>query len=133
MFPEIVWISVKDGTREVGDLEDRAAKFLLDQNKLLINGDFRVFTDMTDRWVREYKDRHGFHDVIESSVRTWFGQALVETVIGVQVLKDSEEWSIDDVDKALTEEALTAVVMSRYHVNNCVKRELALKLGKLAA
>ena len=134
VFPDIAWISVKDGTREPSDLEDRAAKFLMDQNKLLINGDFRVFTDMTDRWVREYKKSHsihGFHEVIQFSVRTWFEQALVETVIGVQELKESKEWSVDDVNIALSEQALTAAVMSRYHVNNSVKRELGTKLGKL--
>ncbi len=131
VFPEILWVSLKDGTRESGDLEDRAARFLVEQNKLLINGDFRVFTDMTDRWVREYKDTPGVHDVIESAVRNWFSQALVETVIGVQALKDSQEWSVEEVEKALSEEALTAAVMSRYHVNNCVKRELGTKLGKL--
>ena len=68
---------------------------------------------------------------VEKSVRDWFEQALVETVIGVQALKDSKEWSVEEIDKALSEEALTATVMSRYHVNNSVKRELGTKLGKL--
>ncbi|MCZ6626021.1 MAG: ATP-binding protein [Deltaproteobacteria bacterium] len=131
VFPLINWVSVKEGTRTSGDLEDRAARFLGEQNKLLINGDFRVFTDMTDKWIREYKDRHSVHDVIESAVRGWFEQALVETVIGIQALKESQEWSRDHVQKALSEEALTAAVMSRYHVNNSVKRELGTKLGKL--
>ncbi len=56
---------------------------------------------------------------------------LIETVIGVQALKDAKEWSIEDVEKALSEEALTATVMPRYHVHNAVKRELGSKLGKL--
>lgn len=66
------------------------------------------------------------------AVRNWFEQALIKTVIGVQALKDSKEWSIGDIDKALSEEALTAAVMQRYHVSNSVKRELGSKLGKLA-
>ena len=131
VFPKILWVSIKDGTREAGDIEDRAARFLVDQNTLLINADFRVFVDMVELWVTQYEKKPGVREVAESSVHDWFAQALVETVIGVQALKDSKEWSVDEVERALSEEALTAVVMSRYHVNNSVKRELGTKLGKL--
>jgi hypothetical protein len=120
-----------DGTREIGDIEDRAARCHVDQNLLLINGDFRVFTDMIERWVMVYKDRPGAREQIRDMVRAWFAQALVETVIGVQALKDSKEWTVEDVEDALAEEALTAAVVARYHVNNQVKRELGTKLGKL--
>jgi hypothetical protein len=44
--PEVTWVTATDGTRTPPDMEDRAAKFLPQQNKLLINGDFRVFTHM---------------------------------------------------------------------------------------
>ena len=54
-------------------------------------------------------------------------------VIGVQALKDAKEWSKDDIFKALSEEALTASVMQRYHVNHAIKRELGSKLGRLQA
>jgi len=46
-------------------------------------------------------------------------------------MRGGREWSIDNIKAALSEEALTAVVMQRYHVNNSVKRELGAKLGKL--
>ena len=132
VFPHVQWVSVKDGTRNPGDIEDRAARFILEQNVLQINADFRVFGDMIALWVREVGPKAGVAEIVQDAVRNWFEQALIETVIGVQALKDSKEWSIDDVDKALSEEALTAAVMQRYHVNNSVKRELGSKLGKLA-
>jgi len=66
---------------------------------------------------------------IEHAVREWFQQALVETVIGTQGLQGSSEWTPDDVAKALSEEALTAAVMQRYHVDNAVSRALGSKLG----
>ena len=47
--PEARWVTTTDGSRSAGDLEDRAARYLPDQNLLLINGDFRAFTDMIDR------------------------------------------------------------------------------------
>jgi hypothetical protein len=131
VFPEIHWVTVANGQRQPGDIEDRAARFLMEQNRLLINGDFRVFIDMIERWTKEYKDRPGAGDVIRDTVRAWFAQALVETVIGIQALKDSKEWSVEHIKNALSEEALTAAVVARYHVNNSVKRELGTKLGKL--
>jgi hypothetical protein len=70
---------------------------------------------------------------VEQVVHTWFEQALVETVLGIQALKDAKEWSVEDIEKALSEEALTTVVMQRYHINNNVKRELGAKLGKISA
>lgn len=131
-FPKVTWVSVKDGTREPGDFEDRAARYIVEQNHLLINADFRVFTDMIDRWNREFADnKTAVAGVVQDAVRSWFEQSLVETVLGVQSLKDAKEWSVEDIERALSEEALTAAVLPRYHVHNSVKRELGSKLGKL--
>ena len=41
----------------------------------------------------------------------------------------SKEWSVSDVETALSEVALTACVMQRYHVLNSVRRECGSKLG----
>jgi len=131
IFPEVMWVSVKDGTRVPPYLEDRAATFLLDQNTLVINGDFRVFKDMIDKWNRDLGSGPGIKDTVTDAVRNWFQQSLVETVIGVQALQKSKEWTDEDIKRAISEEALTAAVMPRYHVYNSVKRELGSKLGKM--
>lgn len=128
-FPKVNWVSVKDDTRESGDIEDRAAKYLTDQNQLLINGDFRVFSDMTTFFVKEFGNNPAVNDLVRTAVRGWFEQALVEAVMGVQALINSKEWSSEDIDQALSEEALTTAVMQRYHVHFAVKRELGSKLG----
>jgi hypothetical protein len=128
-FPTVQWISVKDGTREYGDIEDRAAKYLADQNLLLANGDFRVFGDMVVHFAREFGDVPAILDLARDAVRGWFEQALVESVMGVQGLVNSKEWSQSDIDSALSPEALTATVMQRYHVHFAVKRELGSRLG----
>jgi hypothetical protein len=132
-FPTWKWISVKDHTREPNDLEDRAAKFLSEQNLLLINADFRVFSDMVKRWHTDFGGNEAIRNTVEDVVRTWFEQALVETVVGVQALQGSKEWDQRAIQAALSEESLTAAVMQRYHVNNSIKRELGSKLGKLQA
>jgi hypothetical protein len=129
--PEVTWISLDDGTRQPGDLEDRAAKYLADQNRILINTDFRVFTDMIDRWHERYLEVPGARSHIEEVVREWFEQALIETVLGVQALSGSQEWTSENIARAWGEEALTASVMQRYHIDNSVKRVLGARLGSL--
>jgi Histidine kinase-, DNA gyrase B-, and HSP90-like ATPase len=129
-FPEVQWISVRDGTRELGILEDRAARFLADQNMLHINADFRVFNDMVVKFMKDLGGNPALKEAVEDAVHAWFEQALVEVVIGVQALRNAKEWSVADIQKALSEEALTAAALPRYHVHNAVRRELGSRLGK---
>ena len=130
-FPEVLWVSAEDETRAPGFLEDRAAKFLPDQNLLQINADFRVFRDMVERWCRRYSEVPGARNVVEGVVREWFEQSLVEAVVGVQALEGAREWSVEDIGKALSEESLTTAVMPRYHLDFSISRSLGSKLGSL--
>jgi hypothetical protein len=68
---------------------------------------------------------------VEETVHEWFEQALIETVLGGQALTGSQEWSVDDIARSLSQEALTYAVMQRYHIGNSVKRTLGPKLGSL--
>lgn len=129
--PEVVWICIDEGTRTPLLLEDRAAKYLPDQNLLQINGDFRVFTDMIARWESRYASVPGAHDVIRDNVREWFEQALVETILGAQSLKNSPQWVMDDIAHLWSEEALTAAVLQRYHIDVALRRALGTKLGSI--
>ena len=53
-FPIVNWVSIKNGGRTEDDgMEDKAAKFIPNQNTLLVNADFRVFTDMVARLCKE--------------------------------------------------------------------------------
>jgi len=128
-FPKVDWVSVSDGSRAAEDMEDRAAKYLSDQNRLLINADFRVFRDMMKHLLQNYPLVAGAQPVVEDTVRAWFEQALVEAVIGVQALRNSKHWSWDEIGRALSEEALSACVMQRYHIFTAAKRELGAKIG----
>jgi hypothetical protein len=133
-FPEVRWISIGDGTRQLGDLEDRAAKYIPASNMLLINADFRVFTDMISRWAVYYSAApEGNVKVIEEVVREWFEQALVEAVLSSNGLRGSKEWTDDEIDKLLSEESLTGVVLPRWHIEQSIKRTLGSRLGSLRA
>jgi hypothetical protein len=68
---------------------------------------------------------------VEQVVREWFEQQLIEAVLGTQALRDSRQWTMQEMEKIWSEEALTAVVMPRYHVDLNVKRALGAKLGTL--
>ena len=129
--PVVHWISVKDGTRTADLLEDRAAKYLPDQNILQVNADFRVFVDMITRWSARYAEVPGSGDVVEQVVQEWFEQALVETVLGAQALQGSPQWTFEDIGRLWSEEGLTAAVLQRYHVEVNARRSLGTRLGSL--
>jgi hypothetical protein len=130
-FPQVQWVSVTNETRDPKDMEDRAAKYFQDQNLLHINADFSVFVDMISFFRKEFRDVPSGTELIVDVVRSWFEQALVETVIGVQGLMNRKDWTPANIESALSQEALTTSVMQRYHVLNSVKRELGSKLGSL--
>ena len=129
--PNTQWVSVEDGTRTPPDLDDRAAKFLLQQNLLLINADFRAFTDMVDRWAQMYGHVPGARATIKDVVHEWFEQQLVETVMSAQALKKTGKWSIQELEELWSEAALTAAVLPRWHIDQSIKRNLGHRLGTL--
>lgn len=130
-LPEVIWVSVKNKTRGPGMLEDRAARFIVELNQIQANSDFRVFQDLIEYWQKQYPDVPGSALTIEQVVKEWFEQSLVEAVLGALSLKDSPQWTFEDLSGAWSEEALTTAVMLRYHVNESVKRVLGQRLGSL--
>jgi hypothetical protein len=130
----VKWVSVANGTRAVGDMEDRAAKYLRDQNVLLINEDFRGVTDLIKRWEKAYGEvvtGPNMVEVIRDAVKEWHEQSLIETVLGALALEGSQEWTMEELEKALSPEALTAACLARYHIDLAVKRTLGQRLQPL--
>jgi uncharacterized membrane protein YgcG len=128
--PRVRWVSMMDGTRSKDDLDDKAAKYLQPQNTILANADFRVFTDMMARWKKIYGHVPSAIPVVESVVKEWFQQQLVEAVLGALALRRSGgNWSEDEIAELWSETALTAAVLPRYHVDQSIKRALGSKLG----
>ena len=135
-FPIVQWVSIKNGGRNEDDgMEDKAAKFIQNQNTLLVNADFRVFTDMVTRLCKEKDTGLGaeLQRTVEEVVHQWFEQALVETVIGIQQMRGSKEWGPEEIERALSPEALTSSVMQRYHVYIACRRDLGAKFGKFSS
>jgi hypothetical protein len=127
-IPKIQWVSKAAGTRKDGDLEDRAGRYTQSQNLLTMNADFRVFQDEINRWKEVYT-QPGAEAIIRDTVQEWFAQVVIEAILGVNSLKGSREWDQNVVDKALSEEAITATACQRYVVNMGVSRGLGSKFG----
>lgn len=129
--PNTEWRCAADGTRETPYLEDRAAEYIRELHTIYINGDFRVFMDMIDHFMRLYEGIDGAQVRITEAVREWFEQQLIEAVMGVRALEGSKLWDEEQINACLSPEALTASVMPRYHVYNQVKRQLGTQLRSL--
>jgi hypothetical protein len=129
--PRSKWVSVQDGTRVPPDLDDRAAKFLVQQNLLMINADFRVFTDMVDRWALAYARVPGAEITVKEVVHEWFEQQLIEAVMSAQALKFAGKWSAQELESLWNEAALTTAVLPRWHIDQSIRRSLGIRLGSL--
>jgi hypothetical protein len=130
--PEARWVSTRDGTREAGDLEDRAARYLAEQNLLLLNRDFRVFQAAVERWQHRYGNRPGVGSVVENKVLEWAEQVLVEAVLGMKSFKGSKAWTLEDLQRAISEEALTCAAQPRSFVEDRLRHSLSIALGPLS-
>jgi hypothetical protein len=130
--PLVSWISAEDGSRSAGDLEDRAARYLAESNQLLVNADFRAFTDMVERWISKYEVSGSQATVIRDTVREWFEQQLIETILSAWALRHTGRWSMVELPELWSESALTAAVLPRYHIDVNIKRSLGQRLGRLA-
>lgn len=127
--PGVRWVVLADGSRTPLDMEDRAARYLPESNLILINGDFRVYTDMIDRWCKTYASAPGARPIVQDVVREWFEQALIETVLGIHALREARYWTMENIRQALSDESLTSAVMPRYHIEMSIRRTLGAKLG----
>jgi hypothetical protein len=130
--PDVTWVSVRDGTRAPGELEDRAARYHRDRNQLTVNADFRVFTDMVARWTLPYRGMPGARPAVEALVREWFEQTLIESVLSARTLEGSPHWSSEQIDELVSEPALVSACLPRQLLDAAVHKRLAQRLGREA-
>ena len=118
-FPTPIWKTIEDGTRQEGELEDRAAEYLPGNDVLNINGDFRVYKDLLTRLQTEKGGGDPSRErSIEYYVRREYKFCLMEATMRTKLLNDNPNWSRAEVEnKCLSPEGLTEVVMSNYHLH----------------
>lgn len=122
-FPRVEWTD-----EDTNGLIDRAAEYLPKQNLIIANKDFQGIRDVVAYFSRSYKDLPDVLNIIEDAVREAFEQVLIECVAGALALKNRPHWNISEFEKALSQEALTTIVMQRYWIVNSIRRKLSKKI-----
>lgn len=124
-LPDVAWISDRNGTRALGDLEDQAARYHPARHELTINADFRAITDLIGHWRRRYQGVPGARTAIEAQVHEWCEQVLVEVVLAA----GSSSWTLEQLDALLSPSSLTAALLPRHLLHAVLQKRLAQKLG----
>jgi hypothetical protein len=124
-LPDVAWISWRDGTRAVGDLEDLAARYHAARNELTINADFRAIRDLISYWRRRYESVPGSRTVIEAQVTEWCEQVLVEVVLAAR----NSQWNEEQLAALLSPTSLSAALLPRQLLHAILQKRLAQKLG----
>jgi hypothetical protein len=125
--PEVKWISRSEGTREEDELDDRAAEIadnVLTGNLIKANADFRGYLDIVRFFSREFNPAgdEAIERKIAEYVQEWMAVQLVEVVMTVRNLMNGRTWTRREIEEALSPQALTAVVLARFHLVERVKR-----------
>jgi hypothetical protein len=133
--PEVKWISLGDGTRADDELDDLAAEVVGDPLMGEIikgNADFRGYLDVVSYFARELNPSNDalIHLKIVEYVREWMESQLIEVVMTVRNLANGRTWTVQEIEKALSPHALTAVLMARFHIVERVKRSLHSDFAK---
>ena len=126
-IPKVEWVTPETQPH----LEDRAAQYIRQQNRLLINGDFRGFTSIIDSVLAEKgENKPGAKAAIEEVAKLHYQVSICETIIRVQMLKKGgKTWKQEEIDGALSEVALTAAVMSHKLLHDRISHSVGHKLG----
>ena len=129
-FPDVIWVSIKTGTREEGEMEDRAASFISRENLIKVNEDFQGFKDIENHIKEQYKVYKTAESQVPIVIKQLFQQQLMESVATALSFRNRPQWNPDDFDRATSDEALTLAVGSRYYLMTEAKRLLSTCLGK---
>jgi hypothetical protein len=128
-FPLVVW--KKGHTEETAGLVDRAAMYVAGDNTVIANCEFQGYVDLVEYLKRVYGGCSEVELFIHQEVKDAFQQVLMECVAGASCLKNRPEWGRTAYETAISPEALTTSVMSRYWMLNSIKRSLGNKLKVL--
>jgi hypothetical protein len=133
--PTVKWISRADSTREEGELEDLAAEIVGDAltgDLVKANRDFRGYRDLLGFFAKEFNPGGdpAIARKIVDYVEEWLEFQLVEAIMTTRNLVNGRTWTPEDIGRALSAQALTTVMMARFHIVERVKRSLASDLSR---
>jgi hypothetical protein len=98
----------------------------------LANQDFKGLQDLFKYFADQYEMSDERTKAVRHAILENTEQALMESVAGVLSLKSEPTWR-ENFHKALTKEALSAVVMQRFWSVKSIEAELQSALSKLSS
>jgi len=124
-LPEVIWVTVEDGSRSLNDdLEDRAASYSPRTKIIRANADFRVFKDTETQMQNKYEKNIGVEGLISTIVRKWYTQELKEVTLVTEQLRNTKMWVGPSVDKLTSPEALTCSVLTKFNILRQIQEEI---------
>jgi hypothetical protein len=109
-LPGFEWLSLRDGTRSIGELEDLALRYDERNHRLQFNRDFHGFRPLFDDFLAAYAHVPGAD---EQSVREEIAYVAFETVQWALALSASSARSSDSRRQMLSSESLTVGLTPR--------------------
>jgi hypothetical protein len=134
-YPKIHWVSTHTGTRDNGDLEDRAGEYQLDNNVLKLNEDFRGFQTLIKHFATIYNiaESEGAEGQVTRIIKSLIELQAVEVVYAIRSMRGNKEWDSESIKAALSPEALTACLSMRFALASSIRKTLSQRLGKQPA
>lgn len=127
-FPRVEWTTEAQSPQLAG----RAAEFIEYSNIILANQDFKGLQDLFKYFADQYEMSDERTKAVRHAILENTEQALMESVAGVLSLKSEPTWR-ENYHKALTKEALSAVVMQRFWSVKSIEADLESALSKLSS
>lgn len=128
-LPKVDWISTTNGSREAGFLDGRAACYLPQENRILANADLEDFRTIIAYIHRDWEETPGSLEVVKEAVYFQITCMLIEAVVGILTRSNSEDWNRETIDRALSQESLTAAVQSRFFILTHAKQLCGTWMG----
>jgi hypothetical protein len=123
-FPQVEWTSEDRSPQLAG----KAAEYIELTNVVLANRDFKGFADIVQYFTEKYAGTTGVDAMIVSGANEAIEQALMECVAGALSLRGQPNWTVQQVNIALSPEALTTAAMQRYwmisYVDQIIRKHL---------
>lgn len=131
-YPKIQWVSTHTGTRDTDDLEDRAGEYQKENNLLKLNQDFRGFQALIKHFATTYNttESESAEGQVTKTIKELIELQAVEVVYAVRSMQGNKEWSSDSINAALSPEALTACLSTRFALVASIRKTLSQRLGK---
>ena len=124
LFPQVEWTSEDRSPQLAG----KAAEYNELTNVVLANRDFKGFADLVQYFSDKYAGTSNLDQVIVNSTNEAIEQALMECVAGALSLRGKTNWTAQQVNVALSPEALTTALMQRYwmvsYVDQVIRQHL---------